>query len=281
MGISVNKIYCGDCLDVMADIPDNSIDLIITSPPYNVRKDYGIYKDELSWADYYYWINSVINECYRVLNKGGTIAINTPTTVKWQIDHKYADSWCDYDPTYKSHRGNEKLLGKARLEMVAFNIQKIMHDIDPHLREPIIWVKGTETCAVSSNNKMGCDSDPHLRSVHEMILVGSKGQWFHRGGTGRRGAEAMPYSEYTKDVWFLPAGRNKSHPATFPIEVPTRLIKLFIHAKDAIILDPFCGIGTTACATKQEGYSYVGIDISPEYCAYAEKRLSTVTSKTN
>lgn len=276
MGISINKIYCGDCLEVMKDIPENSIDLIITSPPYNVGKDYGAYKDEVPWSDYYKWMTQVIKECYRILNKGGTIAINIPTTVKWQIDHKYASSWCDYVGSYKSHRGNEKLIGKARLEMVAFNIQKIMHDIDSHLREPIIWVKGSETCAVSSNNKMGSDSDPHLRSVHEMILLGSKGQWFHRGGTGRRGAEAIPYADYTKDVWFVPSGRSKLHPATFPLEIPDRLIKLYVHAKDAIILDPFCGIGTTLIAAKQNGYRYIGIDISQEYCAYTENRLKGV-----
>jgi DNA modification methylase len=276
MSISLNKVYCGDCLEVMKDLPGNSIDLIITSPPYNVGKDYGTYHDEVSWDEYYTWLQKVITECYRVLVKGGTVAINVPTTVKWQIDHEYADTWCDFDPKYKSHRGNEKLIGKARLEMVAFNIQKMMHDIDPHLREPIIWVKGTETCAVSSNNKMGCDSDPHLRSVHEMILLGSKGQWFHRGGTGRRGAEAMPYQDYTKDVWFIPSGRSKNHPATFPLEIPDRLIKLFVHAKDAVVLDPFCGIGTTLIAAKLNGCKYVGIDISEEYCVYAENKLETV-----
>lgn len=257
----------------MGKIPDNSISLIVTSPPYNVRKNYGTYTDEIPWSNYYTWMRWVIKECYRVLEKGGTLCINVPTTVKWQIDHKYAHTWCDYDNTYKSHRGNEKLTGKARIEMVSFNLQRMMYEIDHHIREPIIWVKGTQDMMISANNRMGCDSDPYIRSVHEMILLGSKGQWFHRGGTGRRGADAVPYTEFLKDVWFVKPYRHKLHPATFPEEIPARLIKLFIHAKDAIVLDPFCGVGTTVKAAQNLGYDAIGIDVSQEYCEFARKEL--------
>jgi site-specific DNA-methyltransferase (adenine-specific) len=145
---------------------------------------------------------------------------------------------------------------------------------DNHVREPIVWIKGSEGNAICTTHAMGCDSDPYFRPAHEVILIGSKGRWFHRGGTGRRGTIAMPFADETKDVWFIPPVSTALHPATFPIDIPSRLIKLFTHSKDAVVLDPFLGSGTTCyCAKKLNRYS-IGIEISEKYCEIAAKRCS-------
>jgi site-specific DNA-methyltransferase (adenine-specific) len=276
MNLPKNQIICGDCLEVMKDWPDGCVDLVIFSPPYNVGKSYKGFIDEKSWDDYYEETAHVISMSYRILVKGGTIAINVPPVIKWQPDHKYARTWTGFDNKYKWHRGPEERNGKARIEPIAMKIQRIMLQIDTHLRESIVWVKGTSAIAICSGNQMGCDSDPYLRGAHELILLGSKEQWFHRGGTGRRGADAVPYSDYTKDVWFIQNQSNNLHPATFPEEIPLRLIHLFCHADDCIVLDPFCGSGTTCVAAKKLGRRYIGIDISEEYCQIARERLRAV-----
>ena len=274
----INKVACIDCLEGMKHIPNESVDLIVTSPPYNCRKDYGgTLVDEMPWKDYYVFMKEVIIECYRVLVSGGVIALNVPNVVRWQFNHKYKDSWGDFDPDYITHRNGEKCVGKGRIEPLGYKLFFMMLDIDSHIREPITWVKGSEGNAICSDYRMGCDSDPYLRPSHELILLGSKDKWFHRGGTGRRGKTAVPFMDYTKDVWHISSSRDKNHPATFPIEIPLRLIKLFVHAKDVIILDPFMGSGTTAIACKQLNHNFIGFEINPDYCDIIRKKLEQKT----
>lgn len=270
----VNKIHCMDCLEGMKQLPDGCVDLVVTSPPYNCRKNYDEFNDQMPWPRYYRWIRGVLNECYRVLVLGGVLALNVPGVVRWQAKHEYFDTWSDFDPDYKTHRNGEIVIGKGRIEPVGFVLFEMMRQCDPHVREPIIWVKGTEDNAICSDYRMGCDSDPYMRPAHEFILLGSKERWFHRGGTGRRGADAVPFLDETKDVWFIPGARFDGHPAVFPAELPRRLIRLFTHAKDAIILDPCMGTGTTALEAKQLGRRFIGFEINPDYCKIAEQRLA-------
>jgi DNA modification methylase len=214
-----------------------------------------------------------LDACYGALTEGGTLAINVPGVVRWQADHRFAETWTDFDPTYKTHRNGETLLGKGRIEPLGFNLFAMMQERDAHMREPIIWVKGSEGNAITPEYRIGCDSDPYMRPVHEMILLGSKGQWFHRGGTGRRGAAAMPFLDETKDVWFMSPESDRDHPAIFPSSLPHRLIRLFTHAKDAVVVDPFAGRGTTLKAAKALGVRSVGIEMSARYCKVAANHL--------
>jgi DNA modification methylase len=266
-------LHLGDCVSVLKTIESNSVDLVVTSPPYNCRKEYDGFDDMLPWADYYRWMEDILDELYRVLTLGGVLAVNLPGVVRWQANHAYADTWGDYDPTYKTHRDGVKVIGKGRIEPVGFNVFEMMRQRDSHVREPIIWVKGSEDNAICSDYRMGCDSDPYMRPAHEFILLGSKGRWFHRGGTGRRGADAVPFMDETKDVWFIPPTRSKEHPAVFPVELPRRLIRLFTHAADAVVLDPFVGIGTTARACVELGRNFIGIDASPKYIEAAQAQM--------
>jgi site-specific DNA-methyltransferase (adenine-specific) len=267
------EIYCGDSLNVLATLPNNLVDLVITSPPYNCRKNYSE-GDEIPWNEYYHKMELIILECYRILKDGGIIAINIPGVIRWQSEHKFAHTWSDYDPNYNTHRNGIKVTGKGRIEPLGFKLFQIMQKIDNHIREPIIWVKGSENNAICSDYRMGSDNNPYMRPAHELILLGSKKQWHHRGGNGRRGKEAVPFLDYTKDVWFIKPENDPLHPAVFPEEIPLRLIKLFIHASDSIILDPFMGRGTVMNVASKLKYKSIGIDISKTYCQLVANKFS-------
>ena len=267
-------IYNGDVIEVLETLPNDSIDMVITSPPYNCRKDYGDFDDQMPWAGYYQWMGLILDQLYRVLRLGGTLAINVPGVVRFQRAHKYAYTWSSYEPNYDTHRGNEKVRGTGRIEPIGFKLFDMMFERDKHVREPIIWVKGSQDGeAISTTNIKASDNNPYLRPAHEMILLGSKGQWFHRGGTGRRGGDIYPPLDYTKDVWFITPESSSTHPAIFPVKPPLQLLRLFIHAQDATALDPFMGEGSTLEAAKALGLSAIGIELNPKYCHVSANKL--------
>jgi len=273
-----NTIVVGDCLDIMAQMPKGCVDLVVTSPPYNCRMDYQ-QGDEVDWNQWYALLRCTIIECYRLLREGGVLALNIPGVIRWQRDHAYANTWQDYDPDYLTHRGSQgNVRGKGRIEPVGFYLFGLMLQAGYKMREPIIWVKGSEGQAICSDYRMGCDSDPYMRPCHEFILLGSKKRWYHDGGTGRRGAEAVPFIDYTKDVWHVPPISGE-HPAPFPEEIPLRLIRLFVHRANTqdlpapIIFDPFCGWGTTPLVADRLGWHWFACDISEEYVEMTLERL--------
>lgn len=250
----------------LGNVPDNSIDLIATSPPYNCRKDYPG-GDEWGWGEYYSFMIDIIQQLYNKLRPGGVLALNVPAVIRWQATHKFADTWNDYQPGYKTHRNGANVEGKGRIEPLGFRLFAAMENAGFLMREPIVWVKGSDDNAICSDYRMGSDNNPYLRPCHESILLGSKAQWHHRGGTGRRGDEAVPFMDYTKDVWHITPVSDPHHPAVFPEEIPLRLMRLFIHTRDAVVLDPFMGSGTTVGIAKKLGYKAIGIDSSEAYCA--------------
>lgn len=277
----LNKPICMDCFEFMEKLPNNLVDLIITSPPYNCRMPYGSFQDEMPWRDWYRLIEHLLSECLAILRVGGVLALNLPLVIRWQRDHAFKDTWSDYDPGYLTHVGNLRdQKGKGRIEPVGFRVWKIMEEIGFRMREPIIWVKGTDGNAICSDYRMGCDSDPYMRPCHEIILLGSKGRWYHDGGTGRRGREAVPFIDFTKDVWHIPSVSSGGHPAPFPPELPMRLMILYIHRlntqtlPEPIVFDPFAGSFTTATSAEILGINWLACDIAPEYIELAHQRLA-------
>ena len=271
------QIHLARCLPFMAQLPSASIDLIITSPPYNVRKVYGEgVNDEIAWPDYYTWLEQVIQECYRLLRTGGTLAMVVPNAIRWQRAHAYHDTWEDYDPTYVTHYQGQQVTGKGRIERLGAKISGMMFACDKHLREPITWVKaGPSGVPIATRHQMGCDSDPFFRATSEMILLGSKGQWHHRGGTGRRGRNALPYADWLKDVWLIPSVVNSTdHPAPFPTEIPRRLITIFTHTPDAVVFDPFTGSGQTQRAAIEVGLPWLGCEAVVKWARQTTADLS-------
>ena len=239
--MNLYKLIQGDCLQVFPTIEDNSIDFIITSPPYNIKKDYDEYADDLSYDDYLVWLDLVWDECYRVLRDGARICININDLGR----NPYHPTHCD-------------VASRMRKKWFLMGI--------------IVWDK--TNCL--SNTAWGSwmkTSAPGLRGMHEYIIVAGKGGKFFRKDVEDDKWAKKEFLRSTLEIWrFPPETRKRDHPAPFPLELPKRAIKLFSYPND-VVLDPFIGSGTTIEACQDLGRSCVGIELSEKYCASIKQKF--------
>ena len=236
-----NKIYCKDSCS-MIEIPDNSVHLMITSPPYNVGKDYD---QNLSLGEYLELMEKVFREVFRVLVWGGRACINVANLGR-----------------------------KPYLPLHAY-LTQIMINIGYLMRGEIIWDKGSSSGVSTAWGSWRSPSNPILRDTHEYILIFSKGSFSRLKSKSKESSISKEeFLEFTKSIWHFPAESAKkvNHPAPFPIELPYRLIQLYSYKND-VILDPFCGSGTTCLAAKKTERFYVGYDIDENYVENARRRL--------
>jgi site-specific DNA-methyltransferase (adenine-specific) len=236
----VNKHYSHSS-EQMDELPDNSIHLMITSPPYNVTKEYD---NDLNLNEYLALLKKVWEETYRVLVPGGRACINIAN------------------------------LGRKPYIPLHSYIIKDMFDIGFVMRGEIIWNKGTSASPSTAWGSWLSAANPVLRDIHEYILIFSK-DTFSLAGKGKESTiEKEEFLEWTKSVWTFPAVSAKKigHPAPFPEELPNRLIKLYSFKND-IILDPFLGSGTTSLTAVKNERNYVGYDTNIKYIHHANKRV--------
>ena len=241
---AVDRIYQGSSED-MAALPDGCVHLMVTSPPYNVQKDYD---DDLSLQEYRDLLKRIFAETYRVLAPGGRAAINVANLGR-----------------------------KPYIPLHAYIIHD-MHDIGYQMRGEIIWNKGASAGPSCAWGSWKSASNPVLRDVHEYILVFTKGPFKRPDAKGKTNTiERDDFLENTKSVWTFPPASAKrlKHPAPFPEELPARLIDLYTFAGD-VVLDPFNGSGSTCVAAARRGRRYVGYDLDPEYVEIAEARLAAL-----
>lgn len=226
----------------MQQIPNDSIHLMVTSPPYNVGKDYD---EDLSLKEYLDFLSEVFKEVYRVLVPGGRACINIAN------------------------------LGRKPYLPLNALIAQLMLDLNFLMRGEIIWNKAASASSSTAWGSWLSAANPTLRDVHEYILVFSKGT-FKRPNPEKRHATISKedFLECSKSVWTFPAESAKKigHPAPFPIELPRRLIQLYTFL-DEVILDPFIGSGQTALAALETGRHFVGFEINEEYASLAEQRI--------
>jgi DNA modification methylase len=242
-----NRIYRGDSR-WMAELPDDSVHLMVTSPPYNVGKDYD---ENLSLEEYLTLLRQVFNETYRVLAPGGRACVNIAN------------------------------LGRRPYIPLHAYIIADMIDIGYLMRGEIIWDKGAGAGVSCAWGSFASASNPVLRDVHEYILVFSKGDFKREKGNKENTISNEDFVAWTKSVWQMgtESAKKVGHPAPFPVELPRRLIELYTFVDD-IVLDPFCGSGTTCVAAALNKRRYVGYDISPEYAQLAAKRLEVLKRET-
>ena len=246
----VLKVYYKDSQN-MEEVEDNSIDLVITSPPYNIGIDYGDYKDNLPHGEYLIIMNKVVKECYRVMVSDGRIAIN--------INHVIKDI---YD-----------LQKEKQFPIVDF--LTILLNNGFNIREIITWFKATDENHFSGGSTAWgswCSaSNPHMRGQIESIVVANKGSWKKESGSQISDITANEFKLWTKSAWFFHAESKRDHPAPFPLELPKRLIKLYSFVGDTI-LDPFLGSGTTLQACRELKRNCIGYEIDKKYKRLIEKK---------
>jgi DNA modification methylase len=237
----LDEIICASS-EEMARLPDNSIHLMVTSPPYNVGKEYDA---DLTLEEHLLMLRRTWTEVLRVLVPGGRACINIANLGR-----------------------------RPYLPLHAFII-KDMLELGFLMRGEIIWNKAASASPSTAWGSWRSASNPTLRDVHEYILVFSKGG-FKRENPSRRentisGEEFM---EFNKSIWTFPAepATKVGHPAPFPLELPRRLIQLYTF-RGEIVLDPFIGSGQTAIAALKAGRHFIGYETELRYIRLAEKRI--------
>ena len=238
---NLNKIFCKSS-ENMEDLPDNSVHLMVTSPPYNVGKEYD---QNLSFTEYLEFLKRVWKEVYRVLVPGGRVCINIANLGR-----------------------------KPYIPLHAFIIRDMI-DIGFLMRGEIIWNKSMSAGSSTAWGSWLSAQNPTLRDVHEYILVFSKDTFKRSNPLKRENTITKDeFLEYTKSIWNFSAvsAKKVGHPAPFPTELPYRCIQLYTF-KEEVVLDPFMGSGQTAIAAIKTNRYFVGYETNKDYVKLAEKRI--------
>lgn len=237
----LNELFCKSS-QVMDELPDSSVHLMITSPPYNASKEYD---HDLSLDEYLDFLQQVWRETYRVLVPGGRACINVANLGR-----------------------------KPYLPLHVFIIDQMLA-IGFLMRGEIIWNKAASASPSTAWGSWKSAANPVLRDVHEYILVFSKDTFSRKRDQKENTINREDFLEWTKSVWNFPAVSAKKigHPAPFPEELPHRLIQLYTFKGD-LVLDPFAGSGTTCLAAMAGERYYLGYETNPEYIELARGRLA-------
>lgn len=246
--MELNKIYLGDCLKIMSQIPKRAVSLIITSPPYNLSLGYDSYKDNLSHEKYLEWMKKVWKESYRVLRSGGRLIINIAPT------------------------------GISNFIPIHIDFVNICRELGFTYRAEIIWYKQT----IRNRTAWGSwrsPKNPHVLPSWEYVLIFHKEKPQLEGYKSKIDITGEEFKAWSDAHWYIPPEtQRKGHPAPFPEKLIKRLIKFYSYKED-VVLDPFNGTGTTTFVASKYNRQYIGIDVSEEYNQVALARLKNLQDK--
>ena len=252
---------CGDCLQILPTIEKEFVDVIVCSPPYNLKIHYHEYKDDMPYQDYLNWIFTVSTEMKRVLKPDGSLFLNIGSTS--------INPWISFD--------------------VANKIREILC-----LQNNIIWIKAITIDKNYGHIKPKPRSKRFLNQHHENIFHFTKNgnikidrdaisvpfqetrvhRWKYNGESGIK-----PGYRCRGNTWYLPyetIEKRKSHPAGFPVQLPELCIKMVGIKENMLVLDPFMGAGSTLVAAKNLKVKGIGIEIDKTYCDITKDRLMNI-----
>lgn len=251
----LNTIMLDDVLDGLKKIPDESVHLVLSSPPYNIQLEgYRNRNDDDPYKVYVDWLKKIFVECKRILVDGGRLVINIDSVRNRQDDDEY-------------------------MRPIAGDLINVGREIGLKYRTEICWYKQNWSGrATAFGSYMSC-SNPAIRRNHEYIMVWSKGSWKLEGDSELSDMTNEEFQNWTFSTWFIqPETQNlNGHPAPFPEELARRVIKLFSYRGNTVV-DPFMGTGTTGLMAKILGRNYIGIDNSESDVNYARQRISAVSN---
>ena len=222
--------------------PNNCVDLIFTSPPYNFGIEYDNHNDTNTWQKYFDFLFSIFDECIRVLKYGGRIIVNVQPL------------WSDYIPTH--HIISNFFFQKGLI-----------------WKSEILWEKNNYNCKYTAWGSWKSPSNPYMKYTWEFLEVFCKGELKKEGDKKNIDIDAEDFKKYVVAKWSIAPERDMKkygHPAMFPGKLVEKALKMFSFEND-IILDPFNGVGTTSFVAHKFGRHFIGIDISKEYCETAKK----------
>ena len=246
---SLDKIFCKSS-EKMEELPDNSVHLMVTSPPYNVGKEYD---EDLTLDEYRVFLKKVWQEVYRVLVPGGRACINIANLGR-----------------------------KPYIPLHTFIIEDML-ELEFLMRGEIIWNKALSGSSSTAWGSWLSATNPTLRDIHEYILVFSKGTFSRKNTIERKNTISKEeFLEFTKSVWTFAAepAKKVGHPAPFPVELPYRLTQLYTFEGE-VILDPFIGSGQTAISAIKTNRHYVGYEVNQEYVRLTERRIKEISREFN
>lgn len=243
--IELDKIYNMDCMVGMQQINDKSIDIVVTSPPYNVGLDYGGYDDNKDYNEYLSFMGGVFLECFRVLKEDGRMCINIGDNKNGQI------------PTHS-------------------DFIQICKGIGFRVISTIIWNKNT----ISNRTSWGSFMSPSCPSFpcpfEYILMLGKTDKLIHRGVST---IAKENFINWAYGMWtFAPENKGNGHPAPYPVELPVRCIEMLTYKGD-VVLDPFMGSGTTAIAAHCTNRHFIGFELNKEYYDKAVERINIKRSQ--
>ena len=240
-----DTIICGDCRDVMDEMASDSVDMLITSPPYNVGIAYDSYDDDMELKSYLEFLNDVWRRSYRIIKPGGRIAINIANTGR-----------------------------NPFVPLSAYVTEQLIKN-QFVLRGYIYWIKGECNGTSTAWGSFQSPSNPVLHDNLELIIIAHKKTPKLQRMNGIPTITKKEFLEYVKSMWVVNSEHHTKtkHPVAFPEEIPRRLIKLYTYEYD-LIFDPFCGSGTTPFVAKMNNRRYVACDVSEHYCEMAKSRCT-------
>lgn len=256
--MQLNTIYQMDCIKGMEQMEPSSVDIIVTSPPYNIGMNYNSHKDDMAFEDYLKWMHDFGKASKRVLKENGSMFFN--------IGDKSSD------------------------ELKAFDVAKKINTDNLRIQNTIHWIKHISIPeeSISIGHFKPVNSKRFLNNCHEYIFHFTK----NKDVELNKLAIGVPYADKGNierwksvkgdvrdrgNVWYIPyetVVSEKEHPASFPKRLPEMCIKLHGYNKDTVVLDPFLGSGTTAVVAKELGCNYIGFEIDELYKRVAEAKLA-------
>jgi site-specific DNA-methyltransferase (adenine-specific) len=234
------------------------VQLIVTSPPYNLGKDYGAARDDATYRSYLDWAERWSRELHRVLEPGGRLCLNIPLDINIGF----------------SELGKRKTTKRPVLSDFT---ELLVHQLGFVYNTTILWLEGNVSRRTAWGSWLQA-SDPWINTAAEAVLVLSRDQRKRSGAGKTSDIGRDEFLAWTLGLWNFPGQSTAAvgHPAPFPEELPRRLIKLYSFREDTV-LDPFVGSGTTCRVAKLLGRQSIGVDINPDFCEIAARRCQSTS----
>ena len=267
--METNKVINGNCIEEMSKLPENSVDLLVTSPPYNVGIDYDTHDDKTSMDDYWEFTKNWLTEAFRVLKTDGRIAVNIP-----------------YEVNVQDRGGRVLFMSEfwSVMKKIGFKFYGLV-DLDeqsPHRSKTTAWGSWMSPSAPYIYNPKECVILGY-KSKHIKITKGEP-EWVgeiidleQEDGTTKKKTvyteeQKKEFMDLVYGQWSYFADTRQQTKATFSMDIPLKAIKILTYKND-IVLDPFCGSGTSVVAAEVSGRRWIGIELSPNYTEVSRERV--------